>query len=166
MSKINSLNELFIQELQILLSGEEQLVKALPEMAKAAHAKELKNGFAQHLEQTRGHAERLRSILSRLGAPAKAKACPAMEGLIEAGKTRIKLDAPDMVRDAALIVAGQRVEHFEIAGYGSAKTFAQLLGHGDFADELEQIEEEEVTTDQTLTSVAERLNAQALVETT
>src|SRR5262245_56416665 len=120
-------------------------------MAAAASATELRQGFEQHLKQTRGHAEKLRGLLGKLGAGTEAKFCPAMAGLIKAGDNRAGLQAPGVVRDAALIVAGQRVVHFEIAGYGSARTFAELLGHEDFAEVLEEIEEEEAETDRALT---------------
>jgi ferritin-like metal-binding protein YciE len=162
MASINSLQDLFIEELQILLSGEQQLIEALPKMAQAASSPELRAGFEKHLEQTKDHARRLQDILKDLGAAAEPKTCAAMQGLIKAGETRVKLDAPGEIRDVALIIAGQRVEHFEIAGYGSARTFAQLLGRDDVAELLETTEEEEAETDKELTRIAESLNAEAL----
>ncbi|HVW21585.1 MAG TPA: DUF892 family protein [Opitutaceae bacterium] len=162
MASINSLQDLFIEELQILLSGEEQLIEALPKMARSSSSPELKAGFEKHLEQTRDQAQRLRDMLQKLGAKAEAKDCAAMQGLIKAGETRVKLNAPSEIRDVALIIAGQRVEHFEIAGYGSARTLAQLLGRDDLAEQLETSEEEEAATDKELTKVAQSLNAEAL----
>jgi ferritin-like metal-binding protein YciE len=164
MTKINTLQELYVEELQILLSGEEQLIEALPKMARAAHSPALRADFEHHLEETRGHAEKLRSLLVSLQARPEAVLCPAMHGLIKAGENRIKLGAPEVVRDAALIIAGQRVEHFEIAGYGSARTLAHLLGHEHAAEVLERIEMQEFATDQKLTRVAEALNAEALTQ--
>lgn len=166
MSQANSLNDLFLEELQILLNGEEQLIEALPKMAEAAAAEELREAFEAHLDETREHAQKMREVLQKLGAPAQGRQCAAMEGLVKAGGNRVQMQGSDVVRDAALIVAAQRVEHFEIAGYGSARTFARLLGHEDIADTLGEIEDQESEADQALTEVAEQLNERALVETT
>jgi len=119
--KLKTLAELLHHELKDLYSGENQLVKALPKMAKAATNPDLKAGFEEHLEQTKGHVERLDQIASELGLDLGGHKCKAMEGLIEEGSELIEEDADDNVRDAALIGAAQRVEHYEIAGYGTAR---------------------------------------------
>lgn len=162
MAAINSLQDLFVEELQILLSGELQLIDALPKMAQAAQSDRLRSGIEKHLEQTKVQANRLRECLKKLGAPAEPKTCAAMQGLVKAGETRTKLQAPAEIRDAALIIAAQRVEHFEVAGYGSAKTLAKVLGHEDIAEVLEESETEESETDQELTRISESLNNEAL----
>jgi ferritin-like metal-binding protein YciE len=158
MAAITNLKELLIDELQDLYSAEQQLVKALPKMAKAAANSELKAGFESHLEQTRGHVQRLDEAFEKLGAPAKAKTCKAMQGLVAEGAEAIELDAEEPLRDAGLIGAAQRVEHYEIAAYGTARAFAQALGEDEVAELLEQTLEEEVQTDRKLTSVAKAVN--------
>jgi ferritin-like metal-binding protein YciE len=166
MSHANTLNDLFIEELQGLLNGEEQLIEALPQLADAATSEDLREGLETHLNETKEHARKLREILQQIGAPAEGAHCVAMEGLLKAGAARAAMEGSTVVRDAALIVAAQRVEHFEIAGYGSARTFARLLGHEDYADILGEIEDQEADTDKILTEVADTLNEQALVEST
>ena len=161
MSKVNTFNDLLVEELKDLLSAETQLTKALPKMAKAASHEELKTAFEEHLEQTKIHIERLERSLEILGSSAKAKKCKAMEGLIAEGSEKIDLDADDAIRDAALIGAAQKVEHYEIAGYGTARTFAELLGQSEVADLLEQTLDEESETDERLTQIAETINAEA-----
>ncbi|MEP6668136.1 MAG: ferritin-like domain-containing protein [Chthoniobacter sp.] len=153
--KLNTLAELLHHELKDLYSAENQLVKALPKMAKAATNADLKAGFEEHLEQTKGHVERLDEIAGKLGVKLTGHKCKAMEGLIEEGAELIGEDAEDSVRDAGLIGAAQRVEHYEMAGYGTARTFARQLGHDEVADLLEQTLEEERATDQKLTELAE-----------
>src|SRR5271155_3117304 len=127
--KENSLKELYIDELKDLYSAENQLLKALPKMAKAASAPELRAAFEDHLEETRGQVQRLERIFKKLKASPKGKKCKAMEGLIEEGKEVMGEDGEPAVLDAALIAAAQRVEHYEMAGYGSVRTFARLLGY-------------------------------------
>jgi ferritin-like metal-binding protein YciE len=153
--KLNSLQDLLHHELKDLFSAENQLVKALPKMAKAATNEELKAGFEEHLEQTKGHVERLNEIAEKLGIKLTGHKCKAMEGLIEEGAELIGEDAADSVRDAGLIGAAQRVEHYEIAGYGTARALAQRFGHEDIAELLEQTLEEERATDEKLTELAE-----------
>jgi ferritin-like metal-binding protein YciE len=155
--KLNTIEDLFHQELKDLYSAENQLVKALPKMAKAATNEELKAGFEEHLEQTKGHVERLNQIGEQLGVKLTGHKCKAMEGLVEEGSEMISEDAEDSVRDAGLIGAAQRVEHYEIAGYGTARALATRLGHGDAAELLEQTLEEEKETDVKLTTLAESL---------
>src|SRR5437868_4745380 len=132
--KLKTLQDLFLHELKDLYSAENQLVKALPKMAKAATNEELKAGFQDHLEQTKGHVERLDQIAEKLGKKLTGHKCKAMEGLVEEGADLISEDAEDSVRDAGLIGAAQRVEHYEIAGYGTARALASLLGQDEMAD--------------------------------
>ncbi len=163
--KLKTLEDLFHHELKDLYSAENQLVKALPKMAKAASNEELKAGFEEHLEQTKRHVERLDEIAAQLGKKLGGHKCKAMEGLIEEGSELISEDAEDGVRDAGLIGAAQRVEHYEIAGYGTARALAQHLGHEDLADILTETLEEEKETDVKLTELAESaVNVEAASE--
>jgi len=125
---LETLKELYVNELRDLYNAENQLIKALPKMAKGASSDDLKEAFEKHLEQTKGHVQRLEQVFQELGGKAKGKTCQAMKGLIEEGSEVLKADGEDSVIDAAIIVAAQKVEHYEIAGYGSVRTFAQLLG--------------------------------------
>jgi ferritin-like metal-binding protein YciE len=152
--QMEDLQDLFVEELRDLYNAENQLIKALPRMAKAASSDELKGAFEQHLEQTRTHAERIEQICQRLGAKPKGKKCKGMEGLIEEGKEMMK-EAEDEVLDAALISAAQRVEHYEIAGYGTVRAYAKLLGDEESARILQQTLDEEGQTDKLLTQLAE-----------
>lgn len=161
MSKLNNLSDLLVQELKDLYSAETQLIKALPKMAKAAAAEELKAAFQKHLKETEEHVERLEKIMAELDESPKGKTCKAMKGLIEEGRETIGEDAEDSVKDAALICAAQRVEHYEIAGYGCARTFAQLLGHDRIAQILQTTLDEEGATDKALTGLAENINVEA-----
>ncbi len=152
--KLNTIEDLLHHELKDLYSAENQLVKALPKMAKAASNPELKAGFAEHLEQTKGHVARLDQIGKALGKQLTGHKCKAMEGLIEEGAELISEDADERVKDAGLIGAAQRVEHYEIAGYGTARTIAEQLGLSDVAQLLEQTLAEEKATDEKLTILA------------
>jgi ferritin-like metal-binding protein YciE len=152
--KLDSLDNLLHHELKDLYSAENQLVKALPKMAKAASNDKLKAGFEGHLEQTKGHVERLDKIGETLGKKLSGHKCKAMEGLIEEGSELISEDADPAVRDAGLIGAAQRVEHYEIAGYGTARALAEQLGHSDVAELLQQTLDEEKETDEKLTELA------------
>src|SRR5271170_2077152 len=134
----NSLKELYIDELKDLYSAENQLVRALPKMAKAAESDDLRAGFEAHLEQTRGHVSRLEKIFANLGESPKGKKCKGMEGLITEGGEMIEENDKSEMRDAGLISAAQRVEHYEMAGYGCVKTYATLLGEDDAASLLDQ----------------------------
>jgi len=154
------LRELFIDELKDLYNAENQLVKALPKMAKASESAELKAGFEEHLEQTKVHVERLESIFSKLGGSPKGKKCKGMEGLVEEGAEAIG-EYEGAVRDAALIGGAQRVEHYEIAGYGTVIAMAIQLGESGHARLLEQTLEEEKQTDAKLTSLSEKVNPKA-----
>jgi ferritin-like metal-binding protein YciE len=160
----NSLRELYIDELKDLYSAESQLLKAIPKMAKASESDELRKGFEAHLEQTRGHVSRLEKIFGNLGESPKGKKCKGMEGLITEGGEMIEEHDESEMRDAGLISAAQRVEHYEIAGYGCVKTYATLLGEDEAAALLEQTLEEEKETDQKLTQLAEQINVEAAGE--
>jgi len=153
--KLNTLSDLLHQELKDLYSAENQLLKALPKMAKAATNEELQTGFEEHLEQTKGHVERLEKSAKILGVKLTGHTCKAMEGLVEEGAEMIDEDAEDTVRDAGLIGAARRVEHYEMAGYGTAQALAQALGHADVAELLGETLEEERETEEKLTDLAE-----------
>jgi ferritin-like metal-binding protein YciE len=157
----NNFRELYLSELQDLYDAENQLIEALPKMAAASSNAELRAGFESHLKQTRGHAERLEQIFNALGEDTKRKKCKAMKGLVAEGGEMIDSDFEGAVKDAGLIAAAQRVEHYEIAAYGAARTFAELLGDQEGASLLEQTEQEEKDTDQKLSELAETINAQA-----
>ena len=159
--KMKTLHDLLVDELKDLHSAEMQLTKALPKMAKAASSDELRTAFQSHLKETEGHVERLDKIFKGLDASPKGKKCKAMEGLIEEGKEAIELDAEDAVRDAALIAAAQRVEHYEMAGYGTVRTFARLLGMEDVADLLQETLNEEGAADEKLTEIAKEIDVEA-----
>ncbi len=153
--KINTLQDLYIEELRDLHNAETQLVKALPKVAAAANSDELRTAFEDHLEQTREHVERLNQIFESLGESPKGKKCKAMEGLIEEANDTMDEEIAEHVLDAALIAAAQRVEHYEIAVYGTLATFAKLLGREEDADLLGQTLDEEKEADETLTDIAE-----------
>lgn len=160
--KENALKELYIDELRDIYSAENQLTKALPKMAKAATSDELRAGFEQHLEQTKGHVDRLERIFKELGEKPAGKKCKGMEGLVEEGKEMIEEEELEgETLDAGLISAAQRVEHYEIAAYGCVRTYANLLGESDAATLLEQTLKEEKETDQKLTKLAEKINVEA-----
>ncbi len=153
--EMEDLRDLYVDELRDLYSAENQLVKALPKMAKAATDDQLKAGFLQHLEETKGHVERLTKIFEKLGEKPTGKKCKAMEGLVEEGKEMIEEDAVDEVKDAGLIAAAQRVEHYEMAGYGTVRAYAKLLGEESAAKQLQETLDEEAATDKKLSKLAE-----------
>lgn len=155
MAKLKSLDDLLVHELQDIYHAEGQITKAIPKMIKAATHPELKAAFEEHLEQTEGQIERLEQVFKLLGLPAKAKKCDGMAGLIEEGKKIIEEDAEPSVRDAALIAAAQKVEHYEIASYGCVCTYAEMLGYEQVHDLLGQTLDEEETTDEKLSVLAE-----------
>jgi ferritin-like metal-binding protein YciE len=150
-----------VDELKDLYNAENQLVKALPKMAKAAASDELRTAFEEHLQETENQVERLETIFKQLDESPKGKKCQAMVGLIEEGKEMIDADAEDAVRDAALIAAAQKVEHYEIAGYGTVRTYAQLLGLEDAAQLLQETLEEEAAADEKLNDLSKNINAEA-----
>jgi len=155
--QLETLKDLYIHELKDLHNAEKQLTKALPKMAKAASNEQLAKGFKDHLEQTEEHVNRLEQILESLDQSTRGRKCKGMEGLIEEGSEMIDEDAEDEVRDAGLIAAAQRVEHYEIAGYGCVRTYAELLGDNKGAELLQQTLDEEGATDKKLTELAKTL---------
>jgi len=153
--KLQTIKDLYIHELKDLYSAEKQLIRALPKMAQAASDEKLAAGFREHLEQTKTHATRLEEILSDLDQSTRGPKCKGMEGLIAEGEELIHEEADDEVKDAALISAAQRVEHYEIAGYGTARTYAQLVGDKNGVKLLQTTLDEEAETDKKLTNLAE-----------
>jgi ferritin-like metal-binding protein YciE len=163
--KLDSLKTLYVNELRDLYNAENQLVKALPKLAKAASSEELKDAFDKHLEQTKGHVERLEEVFEELGEKPKGKTCQAMKGLIEEGSEILDKDGDESVIDAGIIVAAQKVEHYEIAGYGSVRTFAELLGKNRSAELLQTTLDEESETNELLNNLAQEIvNPEALSE--
>jgi len=161
--QVDSLEKLYVDQLRDIYDAENQLVRALPKMAKAASSAELRSAFEEHLEQTREHVHRLDEIFQTLGHPSKGKSCKAMVGLIEEGEEIMKNDAEPAIRDAGLIAAAQKVEHYEIASYGTLRTFAEFRGDKKAALALQETLDEEYQADKTLTQVAESsINAQAV----
>jgi len=163
--KLDTLKKLYLEELRDLYSAETQLVKALPKMVKGASSAELKRAFESHLEQTEEHIERLDEIFNRLDEKPTGKTCKAMKGLIEEGSEMLEQEGDESVIDAGLIGAAQRVEHYEIASYGTVRTFADLLGEDDAAGLLQQTLDEEGETDKELSQLAEGIvNEEALTQ--
>ena len=163
---LDTLEKLYISELRDLYSAENQLLKALPKMAKGASSPELKDAFEKHLEQTETHVERLEQLFRELDESPKGKTCQAMKGLIEEGSEILKEEGEESVLDAGMIVAAQKVEHYEIASYGSVRTFANLLGHDEAATLLQSTLAEESETNEILNQLAEGIvNPEALTET-
>ena len=164
--KLNTLQKLYTDELRDLYNAENQLLKALPKMAKAASSEELKEAFEKHLEQTKGHVKRLEQVFEELDEKPKGKTCRAMKGLIEEGSEILEEDGEMSVRDAGIIVAAQKVEHYEIASYGSVRTFAHLLGQNKAAELLQTTLDEESETNELLNRLAtSTINPEALMET-
>ena len=159
---VENLEQLFINELKDIYSAEKQITKALPKMAKAAQSEELRSAFQEHLEQTKEHIERLDQIFEKLGKTSRGKTCHGMQGLIEEGQEIMEEAQKGDVRDAGLISAAQRVEHYEIAAYGTVRTYANLLGRKDAVKLLEQTLEEEKETDEKLNEIAEQVNPGAM----
>ena len=161
--KLESLKELFVEELRDIYDAENQILEALPKMVGAATAPDLKNGFSQHLRQTEEQVRRLERIFERLGERAKGKSCEGMKGLLKEGSEALKLGGDDATRDAALIAAAQKVEHYEIASYGTVCTWAELLGESEAFNLLKQTLNEEKQADEKLTRLAEsHVNVEAL----
>ena len=161
-----TLHDLYLNELRDLYSAETQLLEALPKMANAATSSQLREAFTAHLEETEGHVSRLEEIFEALGEEPSGETCRAMEGLIREGEDYVKAGGDKDVRDAGLIGAAQRVEHYEIAGYGTARTLAARLGESAAADKLQATLDEEGEADQKLTEIAENeVNAEAAAST-
>ena len=164
--RLDTLEKLYVNELRDLYSAENQLLKALPKMAKGASSSELKKAFENHLEQTKGHVQRLERLFDQLDESPKGKTCRAMKGLVEEGSEILKEEGEDSVLDAGLIVAAQKVEHYEIASYGSVCTFAKLLGKDEAAELLQSTLNEESETNEILNQLAESIvNPEAVGET-
>jgi ferritin-like metal-binding protein YciE len=159
--KTNRLKHLYVEELKDLYNAENQLVKALPKMAKASTSEDLRAGFEEHLGQTKEHVARLEKIFKALGESPKGKKCKGMEGLVEEGAEMIEEDPAPEELDAGLISAAQRVEHYEMAGYGCVSTYAKLLGEDQAASLLRKTLEEEKETDRKLTQLSGRINVEA-----
>jgi ferritin-like metal-binding protein YciE len=153
----NALHELFLEELADVYNAEQQLTKALPKMAKTAESDELREAFEAHLEETRQHASRLEEVAEKLGEALKRKTCAAMKGLIEEANDIIKEQEDSSALDAALIAAAQKVEHYEIASYGTLVAWSQQMGHDEATQLLEETLDEEKAADEKLTSVAESI---------
>jgi len=160
----NSLRELYIDELRDLYSAENQLIKALPKMAKASTNDQLREAFGEHLEQTKGHVSRLEQIFEQLDEKASGKKCVGIEGLIKEGAETMDEDYTEEIMDAAIIGAAQRVEHYEVAAYGTVRSLAELLGENDQVSLLEQTLEEEKQADKKLTQISEEVNPRAAEE--
>ena len=160
--KMQSLEDVLTDELKDIYSAENQIIKALPKMAKASTNSELRDAFQTHLEQTRTHAQRIEQICHELNITPKGKKCMGMEGLIGEGSEVLSTDGSDEAKEAALIGAAQRVEHYEIAAYGTARTHARQLGHDNAVNLLEQTLKEERQADDLLTNIAEnQINQEA-----
>jgi ferritin-like metal-binding protein YciE len=152
--KLNSLQDVFVEQLADLRSAEEQLVEALPKMASASSSPELKEAFEHHLEQTRNHVQRIEEVIANVGIEVPTETCKAMQGLIKEGDDIVSAPGDPAAKDAALIAAAQRVEHYEIAAYGTAKTIAGELGFDDAKDILDETLDEESDADKLLTKIA------------
>jgi len=159
--QMETLKDLMIAELKDLYSAEKQITKALPKMVKNATSEALQSAFEEHLAQTEEHVARLEQIFEELDESPRGKKCVGMEGLLEEGKELMEEDADDDVLDAGLISAAQHVEHYEIAGYGSARTYAELLGMKEIAELLQTTLDEEKETDEKLSQLAGKINVQA-----
>ena len=163
MPDMNSLHALFEKELRDLYDAEKQIIKALPKMIKSASNDELSEALSMHLEETRGHVERLEGVFESLDIKARGKHCAGMEGLLEEGSELLKEDGPDAVLDAGIISAAQRVEHYEITAYGTLMAWAKLMGHKEALALLKQNEQEEKAADVKLSKLAEStVNREAL----
>ena len=161
--KLETLHDLLRDQISDLYDAEQRLVKALPDMVEAASSPDLRNAIQSHLEETKGHVNRLERIFGQLGEDAKGQTCAAMKGLLEEGKSLASKIEKSPLRDAAIIAAANRVEHYEMAAYGSARTFAETMGLDRVAETLQETLEEEKKADATLTRLAEaKINEEAM----
>ena len=160
--KIKTLEDAFVEQLKDIHDAERRITKALPKMARTASSKRLKDAFTNHLEETENHVDRLDQVFEQLGKTPGRKTCEAMVGLLREGDALMAEEAPDEVMDAALIAAAQKVEHYEMATYGTLRDWAQQLGHDDAAKLLQNTLDEEGQADKTLTGIAEQINLQAV----
>ena len=161
---VQTIEELFVEELKDIYSAEKQITRALPKLAKAATSPELRTAFENHLEETKGQIERLDQIFEMLGKAAKGKMCHGMKGVLEEGSEVLEETSKGNIRDAALISAAQRVEHYEMAAYGSVREYAKLLGQTDIAKLLEATLAEEKAADQKLSLISKEVNSEAQSE--
>lgn len=152
---LDSLDKLFLEELKDVYNAEKQILRALPKMAKAAESPDLQQAFTKHLKETEGHVQRLERIFKELGQATRGKKCKGMEGLLEEGKEVLEEEGEPAVIDAALISSAQRVEHYEMAAYGCLRTYAELLGHSEAEQLLQQTLDEEEAADKKLTELGE-----------
>ena len=161
MATKHTLEDAFIEELRDVLSAEKQIIAALPKMAKAATNPQLKEAFQNHLEETKVQVERLEKVFEAVGKTARSKKCAAMEGILEEGKEILETDADPEVLDAMMIGAAQKVEHYEIATYGTLCTWAELIGNNEALGLLKETMAEEENADKLLTTISETVNQQA-----
>jgi ferritin-like metal-binding protein YciE len=159
---MKSLQDAFVDELRDVLSAEKQLLKALPKMAKAVDSEKLRSAMKQHLEETKTHVERLENVFASIDLAARSKKCDAMAGILEEGSSLLEEDAAPEVMDAMIIAAAQKVEHYEIATYGTLCTWARLLGHTEALKLLKETMNEEEKTDKALSQLAESINVAAM----
>ena len=161
-TELNSLNDLFVNQIRDLYDAEQRITTALPKMIDATHSPELKQAFQSHLQETKGHVTRLETVFRQIGAEARRETCQARKGILDEGEEMVDAKGDPNVKDAALIAAAQGVEHYEIAGYGTARIFARRLGQNGAADLLGETLQEEKNADEKLTKVAEsQVNAEA-----
>jgi ferritin-like metal-binding protein YciE len=160
--KLESLHDLYLNELRELYNGQNQIIKALPKMIESSNSSELRNALSEHLQQTHEQVRRLQQVFQLHGEEVKGEKCKGLEGIIDEGKDMVKHDENPNVRDAALIAEAQKIEHYEIAAYGSMRTWAQQMGHTRAAELLQQTLNEEGDADKKLTAIAESLNLEAV----
>lgn len=160
-TELKTLHDLFLHELKDVLSAEEQITQALPKMAQSAKSEDLKTALNRHLEETRDQAGLVRELLEAMDARPKAERCEAMAGIIKEGEGLLKAKADPAVHDAAIIAAAQKVEHYEIATYGTLREWAEQMGHDDAVNILQRILDQEFNADETLTEIAKSINRQA-----
>lgn len=162
MAKLEGLHDLFLEQLKDMYDSEKQLIKALPKMAKEAENEQLKRAIEHHLEETKGQAERLERVFESVEAKARGKHCAGMEGIIDEGKEMLDQDAEPAVRDAGIIASAQRVEHYEIAAYGTLVAYAKDMGHREAVTLLQQNLQEEEAADRKLTEISRTVNHDAM----
>jgi len=160
--RLNSLHNAFVDELRDLYSAENQITKALPQMIEAASSDKLKQAFQEHLDVTKNQIDRLKQVFKQLNESPSGETCKAMQGLIEEGSEVVEKNGNAQVKDAVLIAAAQKIEHYEIAGYGTVRTYAEMLGFEDAADLLQETLDEESETDEKLTELSEEINQEAI----
>jgi ferritin-like metal-binding protein YciE len=161
MSSVDSIEKLFVEELKDLYSAETQITKALPKLVKAATSSDLRSAFEHHLKETEGHVQRLEQIFEILGESPKGKTCDGMKGVLEEGSEAVKETEEGDVRDVGMISAAQRVEHYEMAGYGAVRSYAERLGQTKIAQLLQATLDEEKAADKKLTEIAEKFPMRA-----